>query len=274
MSEENAAALAENVQTQTQEQPAEQPAATQATEQPAAEQQPAEASAEHGPSEAETADTEGEARRRNNVPAKERIKQLTDRAKAAEAKSAALEAQLAQHKVEPAKDPLDYASDAEYNRAVIKEAVAEAEAKTIQRLAEQAQRERQDAVVEAWTAKTAAIKERAPDFDQVVYAQPEQGGPLIRPHMAEVIMNDDHGADVAYYLGKNPAEARRIAGLHPLVAAAEIGRISAKFAEQPAAKKVTSAPKPPTTLQGHGSPAEADPSRMSHEQYKAWRSKQ
>jgi hypothetical protein len=270
MSEENTAALAENVQTQTQEQPAEQPAATQATEQPAAEQQPAEASAEHGPSEAETADTEGEARRRNNVPAKERIKQLTDRAKAAEAKSAALEAQLAQHKVEPAKDPLDYASDAEYNRAVIKEAVAEAEAKTIQRLAEEAQRERQAAVVEAWSAKTAAIKDKAPDFDQVVYGDHV----TIRPHMAEVIMNDDHGADVAYYLGKNPAEARRIAGLHPLVAAAEIGRISAKFAEQPAAKKVTSAPKPPTTLQGHGSPAEADPSRMSHEQYKAWRSKQ
>jgi hypothetical protein len=268
MSEEAPVALTETAQTQPQEQPAEQPAEPQATETPA--EQPVTTEATPGQSEAETTDTEGEARRRNNVPAKERIKQLTDRAKAAEQKLAALQAQQEQHKVEPAKDPLDYASDAEYNRAVIKEAVAEAEAKTIQRLAEDAQRERQAAVVEAWNAKTASVKERAPDFDQVVYGDHV----TIKPHMAEAIMNDDHGADVAYFLGKNPAEARRIAGLSPIAAAVEIGRLSARFAEQPAPKRVTAASRPPTTLQGHGSPSEPDISRMSFEQYKAHRAKQ
>lgn len=271
MSEETAVALTENVQ-QLQNEADTQPVAQpepEATEQPAAEATEQPTGADDGQSEAETTDTEGEKHRRNNVPAKERIKQLTDQRRAAEARAAELERQLQAMQTEKAKDPLDYANDTEYQRALLKEAVAEARADFIREQAETANAEKQALRAAAWEERTASFKERAADFDQVVYSQ----NVPITPAMAEVIMDSDNGADVAYYLGKNPHEARRIAGLHPLAAAREIGRLEQRFAAPPAVKKVTSAPRPVTTLQGHGSPTDPDPARMTHEQYREWRRK-
>lgn len=268
MSEESAVAQTEIAQAeQTETQPVAQPE-PEATEQSAAEAAAQPTGADDGQSEAENADTEGDKHRRNNVPARERIKQLNDQRKAAEARAAELERQLQAMQTEKAKDPLDYANDTEYQRALMREAVAEARADFIREQAQTANAEKQALRAAAWEERTATFKEKAADFDQVVYSQ----NVPITPAMAEVIMDSDHGADVAYFLGKNPHEARRIAGMPPLAAAREIGRLEQRFAAPPAAKKVTSAPRPPVTLQGHGSPTEPDPSRMTHEQYRQWRS--
>jgi hypothetical protein len=275
MMDDLSVAHTENAQTQPpQEQPAEQPQVEQQTEPKANDDRSldtteTEASAEPGETTAETVDTEGE-KKRNNVPARERIKQLTDQRKAAEARAAELERQLQAVSTDKAKDPLDYANDAEYQRAIVREAVAEARADIIRQQAEAANAEKQALRVATWEEKTSAIREKAADFDAVVYGQHVS----ITPVMADVIMDSDHGADVAYFLGKNPAEAQRIARLSPLAAAMEIGRLSQRFAEPPAVKRTTSAPRPPTTLQGHGSPSEPDPSRMTNEQFRAWRAKQ
>lgn len=106
---------------------------------------------------------------------------------------------------------------------------------------------------------------RYADFDAVA------GDPSvpIRTDVALVIAQSEHGPDIAYYLGKNRAEAARIAGLTPVMAAREIGRIEARFDAKPAP---SAAPSPAsTTLRGNGSTATRNVENMSMSEYRAAR---
>jgi len=66
------------------------------------------------------------------------------------------------------------------------------------------------------------------DFDAVI-----NGGlaPYLNDSLREEIAASDHGPDVAYWLGKNPAEARRIAALPSRAQAREIVRLESKVAQ-------------------------------------------
>lgn len=78
------------------------------------------------------------------------------------------------------------------------------------------------------------------DFEQVVH----NPNLHVTNEMVEVIKASEIGPDLAYWLGSNPKEADRIARLSPLQQAREIGKIEAKIASDPPAKKTTSAPAP------------------------------
>lgn len=102
---------------------------------------------------------------------------------------------------------------------------------------------------ETWNEVSAEASQRIPDFEQVV------GNPSlpITPEMAELIMDSDQPAELAYYLGKNVHEARRIASLDsPMELARAIGRLEARLSA-PKAKTVSSAPKPVPTIAGKAS---------------------
>ena len=75
--------------------------------------------------------------------------------------------------------------------------------------------------------------------------------------MAQTIQASETGPDVIYYLGSNPKEASRIARLAPLLQAREIGKIEARLASNPPAKKTTAAPAPiaPVTARSANAPA-------------------
>ncbi len=90
-----------------------------------------------------------------------------------------------------------------------------------------------------------AAREAFPDFQQVVYRLPADGGPSITLYMAEVIKGSEMGPDVAYHLGKNIPESRRIARLSPLQQAVELGKIEASLKTSPPPVKKTSAAPPP-----------------------------
>lgn len=113
-------------------------------------------------------------------------------------------------------------------------AAAEAAAQR-QREAEEAgqrqQREANDRMLADWNGRRAKALETMPDFAAVA----ERADVTISPPMAAAIMQIESGPEVAYHLGKNPAEAARIAALPPLNAVFELGRIAAALA----------APKPP-----------------------------
>lgn len=89
--------------------------------------------------------------------------------------------------------------------------------------------------------------------------------------LAEVLMESEHGPQVAHYLGKNLDEAARIASLPPHLAAAQIARIEAKVAA-PRQQKTTQAPNPPPVL-GGSAVVQKDPAKMSYADYKKWREK-
>lgn len=79
-------------------------------------------------------------------------------------------------------------------------------------------KERIDAVVNEGRAKYG-------DFDAVINAGL---GAFLNPTMQQAIALGENGQDVAYWLGKNPAEAARISQLPPMLMVLELGRVSAK----------------------------------------------
>jgi hypothetical protein len=71
--------------------------------------------------------------------------------------------------------------------------------------------------------------------------------------MLETMQESDMGAEVAYHLASNPAEAQRIASLTPRAQAREIGRIEAMLSQpsKPKAKTVSDAPEPVASARGN-----------------------
>jgi hypothetical protein len=105
-----------------------------------------------------------------------------------------------------------------------------------------------EAVVTAFTQKEEAIREKHADYDAVV-RDPDLP---ITDAMARTIQESDNGPELAYFLGKNPGEAARIAKLSPFLQAKELGRLEAKLPQE-APKKTSSAPEPITPVNARGS---------------------
>lgn len=179
--------------------------------------------------------------------AKERIQELVRRAKEAEGRAESAERQLQQYQSEPLKEPHEYESDSDYQRALIREELRQAERERLQReqtaAAETAQQER----VNAYEARANEARTKIPDFDQVAHSQHV----TYSNAMIQLVQESDLGPEIAYHLGKNPREADRIARLSPLSAAREIGRLESKFA-QTSRPKVSNAPPPVKTISGTG----------------------
>lgn len=124
-----------------------------------------------------------------------------------------------------------------------------------QKTAQQTQRQQQETqaksdgeLMESWKSKVAQAHAKYDDFEEVTNNEDVK----LAPMMARAMMESDVGADIAYYLGNNPAEASRIASLPPAKQALEIGRLDARFTEQSGGRKVSSAPEPITPIGDKG----------------------
>ncbi|MEY4760399.1 MAG: hypothetical protein RLZZ200_255 [Pseudomonadota bacterium] len=104
------------------------------------------------------------------------------------------------------------------------------------------------------------------DFVDVVTA-PEL--PPIRNTPAfSAILDSEKGAEIMYFLGKNPARAHQIVSLSPVGQVREIGRIEASLA---AGTAVSSAPPPPEAVGGTKGGGPKDPAKMSYSEFVEWR---
>jgi hypothetical protein len=130
---------------------------------------------------------------------------------------------------------------------------AMAERKAQELLAQREAEAERAAMLEAYQDREEDARNKYDDFEQVAY-NPKLP---VTETMAQTIQASEIGPDVIYYLGSNPKEADRIARLNPLLQAREIGKIEAKLASNPPAKKTTTAPAPiaPVTARTSGSPA-------------------
>ena len=120
-------------------------------------------------------------------------------------------------------------------------------------------------------------KTKFADFDAVVTRKPEEGGPAITHDMASVINSSSVSHELAYHLGKNVMESRRIAGLPPLEMAREMGRLEAKLTSGTPVKPrtQTNAPAPIKPIEGSGATATAtDIEKMSEAEFIAYRNRQ
>lgn len=88
---------------------------------------------------------------------------------------------------------------------------------------------------EDWTAARTKAIEKYPDYAEVAEAAPEDGGPVVTDAMAAAILQAGNGTDIAYHLGQNPEESKRIAEIaNPVVQFIEIGKLSERLAAPPA----------------------------------------
>lgn len=130
------------------------------------------------------------------------------------------------------------------------------------------QAKQNEATAREWGDRRAKAIEAHPDYAEIA----ERDDLQITVPMAHAIINADSGPEIAYWLGKNPEEAARIAALdHPVRQAIEIGKIAAAIAAPPKVE-VSRAPRPiPRTVGNNANAGPKDPREMTTEEYAAQR---
>jgi hypothetical protein len=134
----------------------------------------------------------------------------------------------------------------------------------------------QEEVVAAHTARIDSFRGEHADFDAVITKGKDL--PLSRP-MQDAVVNSESGPALMYYLCQNPEECDRIAGMHPVMALKEMGKLEARVETAStgpvsSADSITKAP-PPIKPVGGGATASTIPlDQMDYQTYKRTREKQ
>lgn len=124
-----------------------------------------------------------------------------------------------------------------------------------------------DEVVDKWLERCDDAADRYEDFDDVVSGNPELPISIV---MRDALMENDNGAEIAYYLGKNAKEAERIYNLSPVSQVRAIDKIAESFKSS----KISNAPDPITPPKGNDNTAGVNPETLSPEEYVKWRRSQ
>lgn len=132
------------------------------------------------------------------------------------------------------------------------------------------QRQRHQSVVTSYQERVEQAMDKYPDFEDVAYSPDVP----ITNAMAATIQESEKGPDIAYFLGKNPAEAQRIAKLSPFLQAKELGKLEAKLESAPAPVKTSNAPPPINPIRnataGAGFVDTTDPKSLKQMGTSAW----
>lgn len=122
---------------------------------------------------------------------------------------------------------------------------------------------------DAYQTRVEKTKEKYADFAEVA----ESPNVTVSIPMAHAIVNSEHGPEIQYYLGKNPAEAQRISQLAPPVQLIELGEIVARI-KVPAKPVITNAPKPINPITPGDTTTRKSPEDESMDEYAARRKKE
>lgn len=178
--------------------------------------------------------------------ARERVQQAVARQREAERASAEKDKIIADLRAQiKVPDPAQYDDNAKYTADLAIHGLNERELQRLEREkagSEQAQRQ---AAAEAWSTRVEEFKATTPDFESVAYSAP------ISEPTAYLLAEMDEGPQLAYELGKNHAEARRIERLPERLKAVELGKIAARLSV-PAPVRTTKAPEPIDPIGGKG----------------------
>lgn len=188
-----------------------------------------------------------------------RIGELTYKARETERQLEAARAEIAKLKGTAKPDPAQFDDMAELTAATVRHSMNERDAQRLEEALPATQAARDQAISDAFQLRVSEFMEGNPDakdFEQVAYTAP------IGAQTAELIALLEDGPAVAYYLGKNPAEARRIDKMPERERAAAIGRIAGRLTAQPP-RKISSAPSPVKSVAGNSNLAVLDVAKMS-----------
>ena len=166
---------------------------------------------------------------------------------------------------DPGEPKLENFSDIEeFRKAVAKHSSDQAVKEYTAKQQTETQKQAQARLASEWEEK--AAKSKYEDFDEVV------GEITPTTPWATALMHAENGDEIAYHLGKNIKDARRIAALPPVLQILEIGKLWATLAATPQTPKTPSrAPAPITPLSGTGSANTSEPSEA--DDMKTWLAK-
>jgi hypothetical protein len=165
-------------------------------------------------------------------------------------------------------DPTAFESDAAYQRALIKQSSRESRAELAKSEAAAAAEQAALAGHQIWESRVSDYEEAVPDFKQVAYSDKVQ----YSRYGLDIVRQMPEGPQIAYWLGKNTAEAMRLSQLSPLETAVELGRIAQRLAG-PSRKVVSKAPDPVPTVRGRSAATGYRPDSDDMDAYHAWRDK-
>ena len=192
----------------------------------------------------------------------------------AEQKLAELQKQVAETKPATDKPKLDdFETLEEFNEALFDWKLAERERATnkdseLRSKADQSAEHQ--ATVEAsvdYLLKAGTLK--YPDFQTVAGSVPPS---VMTDDLLLALADIETGADVAYHLGKNPADAARLINLSPVQLGRALASIEANL--QSAPKKTPTQTAEPIKPAGNRASVDKDPTKMTDNEFAEWRRKQ
>lgn len=150
----------------------------------------------------------------------------------------------AQRPIPPVED--DFDDPNEYRKARVKyedEIFAWNETRRNTELEKQRSQESFQESLKAFNKRAERMRAKYPDFDEAISA------PIFSPAVSQEVLDSEYGAEIGYYLAKNPDEALRLSSLPPSKVAKEIGKLEVKFTSV-SKRTVSKAPPPITPLDG------------------------
>jgi DNA repair exonuclease SbcCD ATPase subunit len=171
--------------------------------------------------------------------------------------------------VKPTLESVGY-DEARFEAAIEQYAAEKAAYQSHQQTIESKQREQQllqHRAEQDFQARSAQFAAQNPDYFMTI----QNPDLRITGEMAEAIKAVDNGPELAYYLGKNPDLAAKIASLDERRQFLEIGRLQAEIsARKPLSAEPSKAP-PPIKPVGTKATVQKDPSRMTDKEFAEWR---
>lgn len=171
--------------------------------------------------------------------AQERINAATRKQREAERERDRALARVRELEGKKAPDPAAFEDLTELSAARVEQRLDAREAQSAAAAAKEAEQLADEARRDAWQERVSVFKETADDFEAVAYSAP------INDKVSADILQMEDGPQVAYYLGKHPAEARALNALSDRERAIALGRLSGKLAVAPP-RRTTQAPPPIT----------------------------
>lgn len=211
--------------------------------------------------EAKAASEAGKALNKHKQTASERVQQAVTRQREAEREAQRLRDRLAQFEGKIKAPNPDETDPAKYQADHLDYRLDQRRVQDLKDQHDDATREAEQARALAWNERVQDFKVDNPDFEQVAFAAP------IGRETSLMVADMEDGPAVAYHLGKNPAEARRIEALPERQRAFALGKVAAQITAPPP-RRITSAPPPVDTATGKsgGGPA-PDASKVDMDEY-------
>jgi hypothetical protein len=152
-------------------------------------------------------------------------------------------------KAESKPDQSKFATWEEYNEALTDWKVEQKLKAREEAQQKEAAQHRQQQLVDSWAERENAIREKLGDYDEVMESAADVP---VSAAVRDMLLESDHGPQLAYWLAKNPEVAAQISKLDAVQSARAIGRIEAELLKPSEPKKTTPVPKAPEPIRPVG----------------------